>query len=433
MNLEKIERYFEFQKRKTNWATEIRAGFTVYLTMAYILFVNAIILKDAGVPFNACVVGTALAAGISSILMGAVANFPVALAAGMGLNSVLTYNIVIGQGVTWQVGMGLVFLDGIVVFILVLVGMREAIMNAIPVSLRHAIAVGIGMFLSLIGLLHSGIVVVDKNILLPSPGNFSNISTIISASGILITAIFVVLRIKGAILLGILITTVLSLLAGISTLPTKINMPDFSAIGALDIKGALKLSLFPSLFAFIIVDFFDTLGTVTAIGYQANLVDSGGKIEKIKAVLGIDAIGAMLGGLFGASSNTSYIESAAGIMEGGRTGITAIVAGVLFLISVFIAPFASIVGSQATAPALVIIGFLMMQSITQINFEEIESAIPAFIVIISIPFTYSISHGIGYGFITYVILKIAKGEFKKVHPLMYAASIIFAAYFIIET
>jgi len=433
MTLEKIERYFEFQKRKTNWATEIRAGFTVYLTMAYILFVNAIILKDAGVPFNACVVGTALAAGISSILMGAVANFPVALAAGMGLNSVLTYNIVIGQGVTWQVGMGLVFLDGIVVFILVLVGMREAIMNAIPVSLRHAIAVGIGMFLSLIGLLHSGIVVVDKNILLPSPGNFSNISTIISASGILITAIFVVLRIKGAILLGILITTVLSLLAGISTLPTKINMPDFSAIGALDIKGALKLSLFPSLFAFIIVDFFDTLGTVTAIGYQADLVDSGGKIEKIKAVLGIDAIGAMLGGLFGASSNTSYIESAAGIMEGGRTGITAIVAGVLFLISVFIAPFASIVGSQATAPALVIIGFLMMQSITQINFEEIESAIPAFIVIISIPFTYSISHGIGYGFITYVILKIAKGEFKKVHPLMYAASIIFAAYFIIET
>jgi len=433
MNLEKIERYFEFQKRKTNWATEIRAGFTVYLTMAYILFVNAIILKDAGVPFNACVVGTALAAGISSILMGAVANFPVALAAGMGLNSVLTYNIVIGQGVTWQVGMGLVFLDGIVVFILVLVGMREAIMNAIPVSLRHAIAVGIGMFLSLIGLLHSGIVVVDKDILLPSPGNFSNISTIISASGILITAIFVVLRIKGAILLGILITTVLSLLAGISTLPTKINMPDFSAIGALDIKGALKLSLFPSLFAFIIVDFFDTLGTVTAIGYQADLVDSGGKIEKIKAVLGIDAIGAMLGGLFGASSNTSYIESAAGIMEGGRTGITAIVAGVLFLISVFIAPFASIVGSQATAPALVIIGFLMMQSITQINFEEIESAIPAFIVIISIPFTYSISHGIGYGFITYVILKIAKGEFKKVHPLMYAASIIFAAYFIIET
>lgn len=433
MTLEKIERYFEFQKRKTNWATEIRAGFTVYLTMAYILFVNAVILKDAGVPFNACVVGTALAAGISSILMGAVANFPVALAAGMGLNSVLTYNIVIGQGVTWQVGMGLVFLDGIIVFILVLVGMREAIMNAIPVSLRHAIAVGIGMFLSLIGLLHSGIVVVDKDILLPSPGNFSNISTIISASGILITAIFVVLRIKGAILLGILITTVLSLLAGISTLPTKINMPDFSAIGALDIKGALKLSLFPSLFAFIIVDFFDTLGTVTAIGYQANLVDSKGKIEKIKAVLGIDAIGAMLGGLFGASSNTSYIESAAGIMEGGRTGITAIVAGVLFLISVFIAPFASIVGSQATAPALVIIGFLMMQSITQINFEEIESAIPAFIVIISIPFTYSISHGIGYGFITYVILKIAKGEFKKVHPLMYAASIIFAAYFIIET
>ncbi len=432
MNLEQIERYFEFQKRRTNWITEIRAGFTVYLTMAYILFVNAVILKDAGVPFNACVVGTALAAGISSILMGAVANFPLALAAGMGLNSVLAYAIVIGQGISWQVGMGLIFLDGLIVFILVMAGLREAVMNAIPVPLRHAIAVGIGMFLSFIGLLHSGIVVIDKNILLPSPGDFSSISTIISACGILITAVLVVLRIKGAILLGILITTALSLIAGISTLPSKISMPDFSTIGALDIKGALKLSLVPSLFAFIIVDFFDTLGTVTAVGYQAQLTDSGGRIEKLRAILGIDAIGAMLGGMFGASSNTSYIESAAGIMEGGRTGVTAIVVGILFLISIVIAPFASIVGSQATAPALVIIGFLMMQNITQINFGEIESAIPAFIIIVSMPFTYSISHGIGYGFITYVVLKLAMGEFRKVHPLMYAISFIFAVYFIAE-
>ncbi|MGQ9621205.1 MAG: NCS2 family permease [Bacteroidales bacterium] len=430
MNLERLERYFEFQKRKTNWITEIRAGFTVYLTMAYILFVNAVILKDAGVPFDACVVGTALAAGITSILMGIVANFPLALAAGMGLNSVLAYSIVIGQGVSWQIGMGLIFLDGLVVFILVMVGLREAVMNAIPVPLRHAIAVGIGMFLSLIGLLHSGIVVIDKNILLPSPGNFSNISTIISACGILITAILVVLKIKGAILLGILITTALSLMAGITNLPATIKMPDFSAIGALDIKGALKLSLFPSLFAFIIVDFFDTLGTVTAIGYQAHLTDSDGKIEKLKAILGIDAIGAMLGGFCSASSNTSYIESAAGIMEGGRTGVTAIIVGILFVISIVIAPFASIVGSQSTAPALVIIGFLMMQNITNIRFDEIETAIPAFIIILAMPFTYSISHGIGYGFIAYVILKIAKGEFKKVHPLMYTISFIFTAYFL---
>ncbi|HXK44396.1 MAG TPA: NCS2 family permease, partial [bacterium] len=396
--IRKIERYFKFSERNTNWITELRAGFATYLTMAYILFVNPVILKDAGVPFNACVVGTALAAGLTSIIMGIVANFPLALAAGMGLNSVLTYSIVIGQGVSWQVGMGLIFINGLIVFILVLVGLREAVMNAIPVPLRHAIAVGIGMFLAYIGLMHAGIVIIDRNTLLPSPGNFSEISTIISCCGILITAVFVALRIKGAIIGGILITAFLSFLAGLSKLPATINTLDFSTVGALDVVGALKLSLIPSLFAFIIVDFFDTLGTVTAIGYQAKLVDSQGSIEKLKAILGIDAIGAMLGGFFGSSSNTSYIESAAGIMEGGRTGITAIVVGVLFLLSIVIAPVASMITSQATAPALVIIGFLMMQAITQIDFEQLDTAIPAFVIILAMPFTYSISHGIGYGF-----------------------------------
>jgi AGZA family xanthine/uracil permease-like MFS transporter len=430
MFLKKLEKYFGFDERKTNWTTEIRAGVTVYLTMAYILFVNPVILKDAGVPFNACVVGTAFAAGITSILMGAIANFPLALAAGMGLNSVLAYNIVISQGVPWQVGMGLIFLDGLIVFILVIAGLREAVMNAIPVPLRHAIAVGIGMFLSLIGLMHAGIVVINKDILLPAPGNFSNPATIVSTIGIIITAILVILRIKGAILLGILVTSVLSFLFGISSPPQNISRPDFSTIGALDILGALKLSLLPSLFAFIIVDFFDTLGTVTAIAYQANLTDASGKIEKLKSILGIDAIGAMLGGFSGASSTTSYIESAAGIMEGGRTGMTAIIVGILFLLSIVIAPVASVVTTVATAPALVIIGFLMMQGITRINFEQLETAIPAFIIILAMPFTYSISHGIGYGFIVYVILKAARREFKQVHPLMYIISAIFAAYFI---
>ncbi|HOJ31004.1 MAG TPA: NCS2 family permease [bacterium] len=428
--IRKIERYFKFSERNTNWITELRAGFATYLTMAYILFVNPVILKDAGVPFNACVVGTALAAGLTSIIMGIVANFPLALAAGMGLNSVLTYSIVIGQGVSWQVGMGLIFINGLIVFILVLVGLREAVMNAIPVPLRHAIAVGIGMFLAYIGLMHAGIVIIDRNTLLPSPGNFSEISTIISCCGILITAVFVALRIKGAIIGGILITAFLSFLAGLSKLPATINTLDFSTVGALDVVGALKLSLIPSLFAFIIVDFFDTLGTVTAIGYQAKLVDSQGSIEKLKAILGIDAIGAMLGGFFGSSSNTSYIESAAGIMEGGRTGITAIVVGVLFLLSIVIAPVASMITSQATAPALVIIGFLMMQAITQIDFEQLDTAIPAFVIILAMPFTYSISHGIGYGFIVYTVLKMAKGQFKDVHPLMYIISLIFAVYFL---
>lgn len=427
--LKKIENYFGFNERKTNWSTEIRAGFTVYLTMAYILFVNPVILKDAGVPFNGCVVGTALAAGITSILMGLIANFPLALAAGMGLNSVLAYNIVLGLDVSWQVAMGLIFLDGLIVFILVMAGFREAVMNAIPVSLRHAIAVGIGLFLSLIGMMHAGIVVIDKNSLLPSPGNFSNPETLLATIGIIITAIFIILRIKGAILLGILLTTFIGIMAKIAQLPSSFSKPDFSTIGALDISGALNFSLVPALFSFIIVDFFDTLGTVTAIGYQANLVDSEGKIKKLKQILGVDAIGAMLGGIFGASSTTSYIESAAGIMEGGRTGITAIVTGILFLLSIIIAPFASIVVSQATAPALVIIGFLMMQSITRIDFNDVETSIPAFIIIITMPFTYSISHGIGYGFIMYTILKLVRGKYKEIHPLMFVISLIFAIYF----
>lgn len=428
--LSKLERYFKFRERNTSWITEIRAGFTTFLTMAYILFVNPVILKDAGIPYSACVVGTALSAGITSILMGVIANFPLALAAGMGLNSVLAYTIVIGQGISWQVGMGLIFLNGLIVLVLVLAGLREAVMNAIPVPLRHAIAVGIGMFLAFIGLMHSGIVLIDRNTLLPSPGNLLKIPTLISWCGILITAIFVVLRIKGAILLGIMTTAALAYFAGITRLPGTLNMPDFSTVGALDIKGAMKLSLLPALFAFIIVDFFDTLGTVTAIGYQANLVDSKGNIEKIREILGIDAIGAMLGGFFGASSNTSYIESAAGVMEGGRTGVTAIVVGFLFLLSIIIAPVASVITSEATAPALVIIGFLMMQAITNINFEEIETAIPAFIIILTMPFTYSISHGIGYGFIAYTILKVAKGKIKEVHPLMYIVSFVFAIYFL---
>lgn len=428
--LSALERYFKFEERKTSWSTEIRAGITTYLTMAYILFVNPIILKDAGVPFCGCVVGTALAAGITSILMGAITNFPLALAAGMGLNSVLTYSIVIGKGVSWQTGMGLIFLNGLIVFILVLAGLREAVMKAIPVPLRHAISIGIGMFIAFIGLMHAGIVVIDKNTLLPSPGNFLNIPTIISACGILITGVLVVLRIKGAILLGIILTGVLSFIAGISRWPGAINMPDFSTIGALDIPSALKISLLPSLFAFLIVDFFDTLGTVTAIGYQAKLVDSKGNIEKLKEILGIDAIGAMLGGFFGASSNTSYIESAAGIMEGGRTGFTAIIVGILFLLSIIITPISSLITSEATAPALVIIGFLMMQGIRNIDFEDLETAIPAFIIILAMPFTYSISHGIGYGFIFYTVLKMARGKFTEVHPLMYIISAIFAAYFL---
>ena len=421
--------YFGMKERGTSWGTEVRAGITTFLTMAYILFVNPMILKDAGVPFEACVVGTAIAAGLSSILMGAIANFPIALASGMGLNSVLAYTIILKQGISWQAGMGLIFLDGLIVLLLVLVGLREAVMNAIPASLRHAIAAGIGLFIAFIGVLNSGLAVIDKESLLPKAGDITQPGPLVAALGTLIIAGLVTMRVKGGILLGILINTVLALLLGVAKIPKGIEPPDFSTIGALDISGALKLSLVPLLIGLMIVDFFDTLGTATALGYQAKLLDKEGRILSIGRVLGIDAIAAMIGGVCGASSVTSYIESAAGVSEGGRTGLTSIVVGILFLLGIFLAPFAAIVPKEATAPALIIIGFLMMGSLMEIDFGDLEIAIPAFVTFLAMPVMYSISHGIGYGFITYVIIKAIRGKFRDVHPLMYAVALIFGLSF----
>jgi len=422
--------FFRLRERKTTVGTEIRAGVTVYLTMAYILFVNPLILKEAGVPFNACVVGTAVAAGICSIVMGLFANFPLALASGMGLNSLLVYGAVIGHGISWQAGMGLMFLDGLIVLLLVWVGLREAVMDAIPVALRQAIAVGIGLFLAYIGLLNAGIVVIDKASLLPRAGDLGHPGSLTALTGILITGVLVTRRIRGGILLGIGLTTVIALAAGVTQLPSGLQPPDFSAIGALDIPGACRWSLMPFLLGYVIVDFFDTLGTATAVGYQAGLTDKKGRVLNIRRILGVDGFAALMGGVCGASSVTSYIESAAGVSEGGRTGLTAIVTGILFLLSVFVAPMAGVVCKEATAPALIIIGFLMMQHVTEIDFRELETALPAFIIIITLPLTYSISHGIGYGFITYVVFMSAKGKYRRIHPLLYGVALVFALFFI---
>ncbi|HNY10184.1 MAG TPA: NCS2 family permease [Candidatus Wallbacteria bacterium] len=425
-----ITKFFELDERKSDIKTEIRAGFTVYLTMAYILFVNPMILKSAGVPFGACMVGTAISAGISCIIMGLFTNFPLALASGMGLNSMLAFNVILKYGISWQTGMGLIFLDGLVVLIMVVIGLREAVMNAIPEELKHAIAVGIGLFLAFIGFLNGGIVVLNKEANILMAGNFASAEVAVTLAGLLVISVLVSRRVKGGILIGIILNTVIAVILGVAKIPTTfISAPDFSTIGALDIAGAFKFSLVPVLISFVIVDFFDTLGTVTAIGYQANLTNGDGKIKNISRILGIDAIAAMLGGACGASSVTSYVESAAGVSEGGRSGLTVITTGILFLLSIFIAPIAGIVPKEATASALVIIGFMMMDNIVKIKFDEYETAIPAFIMFMAMPFTYSISHGIGMGFITYSILKIFAGKASQVHPLMYLTSAVFAVSF----
>jgi len=425
-----ITKFFELDERKSDIKTEIRAGFTVYLTMAYILFVNPMILKSAGVPFGACMVGTAISAGISCIIMGLFTNFPLALASGMGLNSMLAFNVILKYGISWQTGMGLIFLDGLVVLIMVVIGLREAVMNAIPEELKHAIAVGIGLFLAFIGFLNGGIVILNKEANILMAGNFASAEVAVTLAGLLVISVLVSRRVKGGILIGIILNTVIAVILGVAKIPTTfISAPDFSTIGALDIAGAFKFSLVPVLISFVIVDFFDTLGTVTAIGYQANLTNGDGKIKNISRILGIDAIAAMLGGACGASSVTSYVESAAGVSEGGRSGLTVITTGILFLLSIFIAPIAGIVPKEATASALVIIGFMMMDNIVKIKFDEYETAIPAFIMFMAMPFTYSISHGIGMGFITYSILKIFAGKASQVHPLMYLTSAVFAVSF----
>jgi AGZA family xanthine/uracil permease-like MFS transporter len=414
-----------------------------FLTMAYILVANPAILASAGVPFEAAVAATAAAAGVSSILMGLGANFPLALAPGMGLNAVVAFQLAPATG-SWQVAMGLVVLDGLVVLALVLLGLREAVMEAIPIDLRRAIGVGIGLFIALIGAVNARLVIVpagtvavltrDASAILPpvTHGSLRQPATAVAAVGLLLMALLVARRVNGAILIGIAFSTLVALAFGVTRLPEGawLRVPRFETFLQADVRAALSLSFVPLLLAVVMVDFFDTIGTVTAIADAGNLHDERGRIPRIRRILGIDAISASIGGLFGASSVTSYIESAAGVAEGARTGLHSVVVGVLFLLAAFAAPVAAIVPASATAPALIVVGFLMCQPIARIDFTRLQTAIPAFLTFILIPFTYSISHGIGYGFIAYVVLNTLTERARDVHPLMYGTAAAFALYFV---
>lgn len=436
-----LERFFEVEARGSSVAAELRGGFATFLTMAYILLANPSILSAAGVPFESAVACTAAAAGICSILMGLVANFPMALASGMGLNAIVAYQVAQVAG-SWQTAMGLVVLDGLIVFALVLVGMREAVMHAIPRDLRRAIGAGIGLFIAFIGAVNAQIVVVPEStvrtlaenrdaVAVPVTfGSLQNPPTAIAVAGLVLTGVLIALRIKGALVIGILLATVVALFGGVAELPDGFRPPSFEAALQADVAGALEWSLLPLLLAFVLVDFFDTLGTTTAISEQAGLQDEQGRVPRLRRVLLVDSASASIGGLFGVSSVTSYIESAAGVAEGARTGLHSVVVGLLFLAAVFAAPIASMVPPAATAPALILVGFLMCSQIARIDFGRYETAIPAFVTLVTVPFTYSISHGIGYGFLTYVGIEVLSGQGRRVHPLMYAFTALFLVYFI---
>jgi adenine/guanine/hypoxanthine permease len=433
---------FDLHGRGTTTAREIRGGVATFLTMAYILFANPSILASAGIPFEAAAAGTAAAAAICTLLMGLGANFPIALAPGMGLNAVVAFQVV-GQTGSWQAAMGLVVLNGLVVLMLVLIGVREAVMRAIPLDLRRAISVGIGLFIALIGAVNAQLVVIPPSSLaalardplaLVQPvthGSLHAPAPLLALAGLLIIAFLLSKRVPGAIVIGIVSVTAAALLLGVSHWPPGgwLRMPRFDTVLQADLRSTFDIRLLPLLLSIVMVDFFDTIGTVTAIAETGDLHDREGRIPRLRSILAIDSLSAMIGGAFGVSSVTSYVESAAGVAEGARTGLHNVVVAALFAACMFAAPLIAIVPAAATAPALIMVGFLMCRQIVRMDFAALDTAIPAFLILLMTPLTFSISHGIGYGFIAYVGIKLLLGRPGDVQPMMYAAAALFVAYF----
>lgn len=431
-----FEDFFEFEKYNTNFRTEVLAGITTFMTMAYIIFVNPAILSDAigkeAIP--SLVTATALSAGIATIIMGLYAKKPFALAPGMGLNAFFAYSVVLGLGYPWQVALAAVFVEGLIFILLSVTKLRTAIINAIPVSQKYAIGAGIGLFLTLIGLKSAGIVVASSTTLLTlGTENFSKREFWIAMLGLLIATGLMVHRIPGALMIAILTATAVSIALGISPAPDSLfAFPTLEkTFLQLDFVGLINLGAIGVVFAFFMVDFFDTLGTVSGLSAKAGFMRKDGSIPDSEKILLTDAVGTSLGAVLGTSTVTTYIESAAGIEEGGRTGMTALIVGLLFLIvGLFVSPIAKVIPSSATAPALILVGFLMLNVVREIDFSDLTEALPAFAVLVTIPFTYSIADGIGAGFISYVVLKLLAGKWKEIHPLMFCLATVFAIYFL---
>ena len=414
-----MEKYFEFEKYNTNFRTEVIAGITTFLAAMYIIIVNPGMISETGMPFSGVLTATVIVSAFSSIMMGLYARNPIVLAPGMGLNAFFTFSVVIGMNVDWMTALGAVFWSGVIFLLLSVFNIRTMIVQSIPKQIRFAVAAGIGLFISLMGLIKSGFIV-DDPVTLVSFGGF-DISTVIFIAGLFITSILVVKRIKGALIIGILTTTVLAIPAGriigdelIVNWKGILETPDFSLIFALDLIGSLKLSIFPVIFAFLFTDMFDSLSTFVGVAEAADLTDDNGEPLNIKESLIVDAVSTTISGIFGTSSGTSYIESAAGIEEGGRTGLTAVVAGLLFLPFMFLAPLLSVIPAIATSTSLVLVGVFMMNPVTKINWHKFDDAIPAFLALILIPLTYSITQGIIWGFLSWTFIKLLTGKWKEV-------------------
>lgn len=460
-----LDSYFQISRRGSTIGQEVRGGIVTFLTMAYIIVLNPIILLQgrdidghqlAGGDFAAIAAATALAAGVLTLLMGVVANYPLALAAGLGLNAFVTFSI--ASKMTWADAMGLVVIEGLVILVLVLTGFREAVFRAVPAQLKVAISVGIGLFIALIGLVDSGFVrrtgAGPVPVELGVAGQLRGWPVLVFVLGLALLIGLYVRKVRGAILISIVATTLVAIVVekvvgagsvvekptgwslNVPTWPKDVfGLPDLQLIGHFNLLGSWQhaglVTVVLFVFTLMLADFFDTMGTMTAIGAEAGLLDEDGNPPNTRMILVVDSLAAAAGGAASVSSNTSYIESASGVAEGARTGLASVVTGVLFLLAAFFAPLVAIIPNEAAVPALVLVGFLMMQQVTGIAWDDLEIAIPAFLTVVLMPFTYSISAGIGAGFIAWVLIKLCVGKAREIHPLMAVIAVLFVVYFAI--
>jgi len=429
--LKRIEDYFEFTRLGTNWRTEILAGVTTFLTMAYIVLVNPAILSETGMPLAAVTAATCLSAAFGSILMGVVARYPIALAPGMGLNAYFTYAVCIKMHIPWQTALGAVFLSGVIFLAITAAGIRQMILRAIPHELYAAVASGIGLFIALIGFRNAGLVVADTNTLV-GLGNIRNPTTVLALVGLILMVALLVKKVRAALLIGILAITGAAWALGLTHwTPSTGGFHSLASTAfQLDIRGALNKGLLEIVFVFFFVDLFDNLGTLVAVTKRAGLIKPDNSIPRLSRILFADATATVFGSFIGTSTVTSYVESTAGVAAGGRSGVTAIVTGLLFLCAIGAAPFVGIVPAAATSPALILVGSMMLSTISEIHWRDPLIAVPAFLTLVLIPFTYSIANGLGFGIIAWAALHLATGKLRKQDWLLYVLAALFLVRFI---
>jgi adenine/guanine/hypoxanthine permease len=427
----RLEQYFRFAEHRTNWRTEMLAGLTTFITMAYIIFVNPAILSETGMPLAAVTAATCLCAAFGSVLMGALANYPLALAPGMGLNAYFTYTVVKGMGVPWQTALGAVFFSGVIFLVLTIGGIRQRLLAAIPYQLHAAVAGGIGLFIAFIGLRNAGLIVPSAATVV-TLGDLHKPDTLLAVFGIVLIAILQAFRVRASMLIGVLGTTLVGILfrqvhwQPMSFSPLAIRATAFH----LDLRGALHLNALEIIFVFLFVDLFDNIGTLVAVTERAGLISEDHTIPRLDRIFFADATSTVVGSLAGTSTVTSYIESAAGVAVGGRTGVTAITTGVLFLLAIFVAPVVGAIPSFATSPALILVGALMVASAARIDWDEPQVAIPAFLTLLTIPLTYSIATGLSFGIVSFAVLELATGRGRRQHWMLYLLAVLFLLRFV---